>query len=166
LLQPLEERRIELILHEQAAQSGAALAGSADSSKGNRAQRQFEIGGTANYGGIVAAEFEYCARKTLGQSRRDARVARMLTEAGHEVFTPTLTGVGERFAAMIHKDKSDDVEFLKKGELLELATCEAAKVMNRPETGVLAPGNKADVVIIDLDKPNCLPVYDEAAAPS
>ncbi len=69
-----------------------------------------------------------------------------------------------KFAGMIHKDKTDDVEFLKTGELLELATCEAAKAMNRPETGVLAPGMKADVIIVDLDKPHCLPVYDEAAA--
>jgi 5-methylthioadenosine/S-adenosylhomocysteine deaminase len=69
-----------------------------------------------------------------------------------------------KFAGMIHKDKNNDVEFLKTGELLELATCEAAKAMNRPETGVLAPGMKADVIIVDLDKPHCLPVYDEAAA--
>jgi 5-methylthioadenosine/S-adenosylhomocysteine deaminase len=69
-----------------------------------------------------------------------------------------------KFAGMIHKDKTGDVEFLRTGQLLELATCEAAKAMNRPETGVLAPGNKADVIIVDLDKPHCLPVYDEAAA--
>ena len=67
-----------------------------------------------------------------------------------------------KFAAMIHKDKADDVEFLKTNELLELATCEAAKAMNRTETGVLAPG--ADVIIVDLDKPHCLPVYQAAAA--
>ena len=69
-----------------------------------------------------------------------------------------------KFAAMIHKSSADDVEFLKTGELLELATCEAAKAMNRPETGVLAPGNKADVIIVDLDRPHCLPVYNTAAA--
>ena len=69
-----------------------------------------------------------------------------------------------KFAAMIHKSSADDVEFLKTGELLEMATCEAAKAMNRPETGVLAPGNKADVIIVDLDGPHCLPVYNTAAA--
>ena len=69
-----------------------------------------------------------------------------------------------KFAGMIHKDKTNDVEFLKTGELLELATCEAAKAMNRPETGMLAPGSKADVIIVDLDKPHCLPVYHPAAA--
>ena len=69
-----------------------------------------------------------------------------------------------KFAGMIHKDKTGDVEFLKVGELLELSTFHAARVMNRPETGSLAPGKKADVIIVDLDKPHCLPVYDVAAA--
>jgi 5-methylthioadenosine/S-adenosylhomocysteine deaminase len=69
-----------------------------------------------------------------------------------------------KFAGMIHKDKTGDVEFLKVGELLELSTFHAARAMNRPETGLLAPGKKADVIIVDLDKPHCLPVYDVAAA--
>jgi 5-methylthioadenosine/S-adenosylhomocysteine deaminase len=69
-----------------------------------------------------------------------------------------------KFAGMIHKDKTDDVEFLKTGELLEMATTGAAAAMNRPEVGSLAPGKKADVIIVDLDKAHCLPVYDEAAA--
>jgi 5-methylthioadenosine/S-adenosylhomocysteine deaminase len=69
-----------------------------------------------------------------------------------------------KFAGMIHKDKTGDVEFLKTNELLAMATTGAAAVMNRPETGRLAPGMKADVIIVDLDRPHCLPVYDEAAA--
>jgi len=69
-----------------------------------------------------------------------------------------------KFAGMIHKDRTGDVEFLKTGELLEMATAGAAVAMNRPETGVLAPGRKADVIIVDLDRLHCLPVYDEAAA--
>ena len=40
LLQPLEQCGIDILVHEQAAQSSAALAGSADSGKGDRAQRQ------------------------------------------------------------------------------------------------------------------------------
>lgn len=69
-----------------------------------------------------------------------------------------------KFAGMIHKDKTNDVEFLKTNELLEMATAGSAIAMNRPETGVLAPGMKADVIIVDLDRLHCLPVYDEAAA--
>ena len=69
-----------------------------------------------------------------------------------------------KFAGMIHKDKTHNVEFLKTRELLEMSTWGAAQAMNRPETGSLAPGKKADVIIVDLDKPHCLPVYDVAAA--
>ena len=69
-----------------------------------------------------------------------------------------------KFAGMIHKDKTNDVEFLKTNELLEMATAGSAIAMNRPETGVLSPGMKADVIIVDLDRLHCLPVYDEAAA--
>jgi len=69
-----------------------------------------------------------------------------------------------KFAGMIHKDRTGDVEFLKTNALLELSTHGAAKAMNRPEVGSLAPGKKADVIIVDLDKPHCLPVYDHAAA--
>ena len=69
-----------------------------------------------------------------------------------------------KFAGLIHKDKTGDVEFLKTRELLEMATVGAAAAMNRTETGRLAKGMKADVIIVDLDRPHCLPVYDEAAA--
>jgi len=69
-----------------------------------------------------------------------------------------------KFAGMIHKDKTNDVEFLKTNELLEMATAGSAIAMNRPETGVLAAGRKADVIMVDLDRLHCLPVYDEAAA--
>lgn len=69
-----------------------------------------------------------------------------------------------KFAGMIHKDKMHDVEFLKTRELLEMSTAEAARAMNRPEAGILAPGMKADMILVDLDKPHCLPVYDVAAA--
>jgi len=69
-----------------------------------------------------------------------------------------------KFAGMIHKDKTNDVEFLKTNDLLEMATAGSAIAMNRPETGILAPGMKADIIIVDLDRLHCLPVYDEAAA--
>ena len=69
-----------------------------------------------------------------------------------------------KFAGMIHKDKAGDVEFLKTGELLELATSRAAEAMNRPETGKLAPGMKADIIVVDLDTIHAAPVYDVTAA--
>jgi len=69
-----------------------------------------------------------------------------------------------KFAGALHKDKQHDVEFLRTGELLEMATCEAARAMNRPETGRLAPGMKADVIVVNLDTAHSAPVYDPAAA--
>lgn len=69
-----------------------------------------------------------------------------------------------KFAGMIHKDKMGDPEFLKTAEILEMATAEGAKAMNRPETGQLVPGMAADVIVVDLDKAHALPVYDAAAA--
>lgn len=69
-----------------------------------------------------------------------------------------------KFAGMIHKDKMGDPEFLKTAEILEMATAEGAKAMNRPEAGQLVPGMAADVIVVDLDKAHALPVYDVAAA--
>lgn len=69
-----------------------------------------------------------------------------------------------KFAGLIHKDKTADPEFLKTTEILEMATSEGAKAMNRPETGQLAPGMAADVIVVDLDKAHTQPVYDTAAA--
>ena len=45
-----------------------------------------------------------------------------------------------------------------------MATAEGAKAMNRPETGKLVAGMAADVIVIDLDTPHVMPVYDPAAA--
>jgi 5-methylthioadenosine/S-adenosylhomocysteine deaminase len=69
-----------------------------------------------------------------------------------------------KFCGLIHKDKTGDVEFMKTRELLELATCEGAKAMHRPDTGRLTTGMKADVIVVDLDREHALPVYDVAAA--
>jgi len=69
-----------------------------------------------------------------------------------------------KFAGAIHKDKTGDAEFLKTAELLEMATAQGALAMNRPETGRLAPGMAADVIVVDLDRTHVMPVYDPAAA--
>ena len=57
MLQPLDERGVDVAMHEQPAQSGTALAGSADGRKGDRAQRNLEVGRATDDGGVVAAEF-------------------------------------------------------------------------------------------------------------
>jgi 5-methylthioadenosine/S-adenosylhomocysteine deaminase len=69
-----------------------------------------------------------------------------------------------KFAGFIHKDKTGDVEFLRTGELLEMVTATGADAMHRPDSGRLTVGGIADVIVVDLDKPHTLPVYDVAAA--
>lgn len=69
-----------------------------------------------------------------------------------------------KFAGLIHKASTNDPEFLRTAEILEMATAGGANAMNRPETGTLTPGKAADVIIVDLDRAHTLPVYDEAAA--
>lgn len=69
-----------------------------------------------------------------------------------------------KFAGLIHKDKNQDAEFLTTSEILEMATAQGAKAMNRPETGVLEAGKAADIIVVDLDRLHTLPVYDPSAA--
>jgi 5-methylthioadenosine/S-adenosylhomocysteine deaminase len=69
-----------------------------------------------------------------------------------------------KFAGLIHKASTNDPEFLTTHEILEMATAGGAAAMNRTETGVLAPGMAADVIIVDLDTTHAAPVYDAAAA--
>ena len=68
-----------------------------------------------------------------------------------------------KFANIIHKDKTGDAEFLPTHQVLEMATAEGAKAMNRPETGQLARGMAADVIVVNLDTAHTMPVYDPVA---
>ncbi len=69
-----------------------------------------------------------------------------------------------KFAGLIHKTMVDDVEFLTIEQLLELATCQGAIAMHRPETGRLEVGARADLIVVNLDTAHSQPVYDERAA--
>jgi 5-methylthioadenosine/S-adenosylhomocysteine deaminase len=69
-----------------------------------------------------------------------------------------------KFAALIHKDKTGDSEFLPTHEVLRLATVGAAGAMHRPEVGRLAVGQPADLIVVDLDRPHVQPCYDPLAA--
>ena len=69
-----------------------------------------------------------------------------------------------KFAGLIHKTVTDDVEFLKIGEILEMSTSQGALAMHRPDTGRLEPGARADVIIVNLDTAHAQPVYDPRAA--
>ena len=69
-----------------------------------------------------------------------------------------------KFAGFVHKSRMGDTVFLTTRELLTMATREAALTMHRPETGTLAPGQLADIIVIDTDKAHMMPLYDVEAA--
>jgi 5-methylthioadenosine/S-adenosylhomocysteine deaminase len=49
--------------------------------------------------------------------------------------------------------------------VVEMATIEGARAVHlEKEIGSLEPGKKADIILIDLDKPNAVPMYDIYAA--
>jgi 5-methylthioadenosine/S-adenosylhomocysteine deaminase len=45
-------------------------------------------------------------------------------------------------------------------QALELATLGGARAIGRPDLGSLSPGNRADIVLVDLNTPALLPVHD------
>ena len=66
-------------------------------------------------------------------------------------------------AAVIHNGFSHDPTILKPADILKMATVNGAKLQGRPDTGVLRPGNKADIVALDFDKPHLIPALDYPA---
>lgn len=69
-----------------------------------------------------------------------------------------------KFAAVIHKDRTEDPLFLTTREVLNMATTGAAAAMHRPGLGRLAKGGAADIIVVELNTPHTLPVYDVEAA--
>ena len=66
-------------------------------------------------------------------------------------------------AAVIHNGYHNDPTIMKPGDILKMATVNAAKLQGRPDTGELKVGNKADIVAIDFDKPHLIPALDYPA---
>jgi len=64
-----------------------------------------------------------------------------------------------KFAAILNKVKFKDPTVFPAWKVLRMATIEAAKAIGlENEIGSLEPGKKADMIIINLDSPNLLPV--------
>lgn len=69
-----------------------------------------------------------------------------------------------KFAGLMHKTNTGDVEFLRIDQLLELSTHQGALAMHRPDTGRLEAGARADVIVVNLDTAHAQPVYDPRSA--
>ena len=65
-------------------------------------------------------------------------------------------------AAKLHKVHRLDPMVMDAGTVVRMATCEGAKALGLGNiTGNLIPGMKADIIIIDLNKPHLTPIYNE-----
>jgi 5-methylthioadenosine/S-adenosylhomocysteine deaminase len=65
-------------------------------------------------------------------------------------------------AAKLHKAHSLDPTVMDAKTVIRMATCEGAKALGLGNiTGSLEAGKKADIIIIDLNKPHLTPMYNE-----
>lgn len=65
------------------------------------------------------------------------------------------------FTAKLHKTLNNDPTFLPAKQILAMATSEAAKALHRfDELGSLETGKKADIVVLDCNSIEGLPVYN------
>ncbi|MBQ6802179.1 MAG: amidohydrolase family protein, partial [Oscillospiraceae bacterium] len=63
-------------------------------------------------------------------------------------------------AAMICRGNTGDADNVSPKELFKMATVNGAKSQGRFDTGVIKKGNKADLVVLDFNKPHLVPCYD------
>ena len=49
-------------------------------------------------------------------------------------------------------------------EAIRMATVNGSKALGRDDLGEVAPGKKADLILIDLDKPHFLPLHNPVSA--
>ena len=66
--------------------------------------------------------------------------------------------------SLIHKGVNHDALAVSAQEGFTIATKGGAAAMGRSDIGEIKPGNTADLVILDLDRPNMQPVNDPIAA--
>lgn len=68
-----------------------------------------------------------------------------------------------RLAATLHKEVRQDAGVIPAAQALSMATTNGARACQWHESGVLAPGKKADVIVIDMLHPHLVPVHDVVA---
>lgn len=62
--------------------------------------------------------------------------------------------------AMVNKGVTRDAEFIQPVDVLKMATYNGAITQGRSDCGIIKVGNKADLVVFDMDKPHLQPVFD------
>jgi len=60
-------------------------------------------------------------------------------------------------AALVHKGTAMDPQLMKAATVLRMGTANGAKAIGFEDTGMLAEGMKADIILIDTDKPHFYP---------
>lgn len=63
--------------------------------------------------------------------------------------------------AKLHKVSNLDATSLSAQQTLALATQDNGKLLGQPDLGTLAVGNRADLLLIDLQKPHLTPLYNQ-----
>ncbi|MEG1995904.1 MAG: amidohydrolase [Oscillospiraceae bacterium] len=65
-----------------------------------------------------------------------------------------------KLATLLHKCYTQLFENFDIKELLKMLSLHGAMAQGRPDTGLIEVGKKADITVIDLDKPHLVPNYD------
>ena len=68
-----------------------------------------------------------------------------------------------RLAAILHKGVSGDPTVVSPAQVLRMATVNGAQAMGFPNVGLLKPGWRADVVLLDAEQPHMVPCADPEA---
>lgn len=68
-----------------------------------------------------------------------------------------------RTCALLHKVATMDPTVLPAGVVLEMATRKGAKALGLSQVGFLAPGQKADLLLLNLAQPHLTPLHDPVA---
>lgn len=66
-------------------------------------------------------------------------------------------------ASMVNKGVTRNPEFLPPSKILQMSTLNGAISQGRMDTGSIKVGNKADLIVIDMDKAHLQPVFDVLA---
>jgi len=65
-----------------------------------------------------------------------------------------------RLAAIVARISAEDINTVRTGDVFRAATIGGANALGRDDLGRLGPGKKADLVLVDLDDVNMIPVHD------